>query len=126
MADLFDAEDLRTFMQVPAVDAGTVARVRRFATGWLLNATRLTSFPDPAPDDLWAWAVELAAIAYRNPSAFTNASIDDFSVGFDGARRKEILDAARAAYSGASLPSYEFPEWDWHWVATPVTSTLTQ
>jgi len=124
VADLFDSEDLRTFMQVPTIDAGTLARVRRFATGWLMTATRLTSFPSPVPDDLWAWAVELAAIAYHNPDGATSESIDDYSRSNDANRRMEILKAAAAAYSGASLPTYFFPEWDWHWTTTPAT-TLT-
>lgn len=127
MADLFDLVDLPSWLQVPSVDTETATRVRRYASGWLLNATRLSPWPpDPVPDDIWAWAIELAAIAFRNPDGATSESIDDYSRSNDAARRKEILDTARMAYSGAATPTYFFPDWDWHWTTTPVTSPLTQ
>lgn len=126
-ADLFDLVDLPSWLQVPAVDTETATRVRRAASGWLYGATRLASWPVPIPDDLWAWALELAAIAYRNPDATTSESIDDHSVSWDRARRKEILDAARMAYasSGTSGPLYSFPDIDWHWVVVPVVPDVT-
>ena len=126
MADLFDLVDLPSWLQVPSVDTETATRVRHYASGWLLNATRLTSWPpDPVPDDIWAWAIELAAIAFRWPDGTSSESIDDYSRSADAARRKEILDAARMAYSGASVPQYSFPDWDWHWTTVPTTNPLT-
>jgi len=105
------------------VDTETATRVRRYASGWLLSATRLTPWPpNPVPDDIWAWGIELAGIAFRNPTGYSSESIDDYARGDDAGRRTEILAAARAAYSGASLPLYSFPDPDWHWVAVPVTS----
>lgn len=127
MSDLFDLVDLPSWLQVPSVDTETATRVRRYASGWLLNATRLTPWPPvPVPDDIWAWAIELAAIAFRNPDGATSESIDDYARGNDAARRREILDAARMAYSGAATPTFSFPEWDWHWVSSPATDPLTQ
>ncbi len=124
MADLFDLIDLPPWLQVPAVNAETATRVRRYASGWLLNATRLTPWPPvPVPDDIWAWAIELAAIALRNPDGASSESLDDYSRSNDTARRKEILDAAKAAYSAAGTPTYSFPDPDWHWTVTP-TPTL--
>jgi hypothetical protein len=124
MADLFDLVDLPSWLQVPQVDTETATRVRRYASGWLMTATKITSWPSPVPDDLWAWGIELAGIAFRNPSAASSESVDDYSVSYDRARRKEILDAAALAYGGASAPQYSFPEWDWSWTATP-TGTIT-
>lgn len=127
MADLFDLGDLPPWLQVPTVDPATATRVRRYASGLLLNATRLTPWPpDPVPDDIWAWAIELAAIAMRNPSGASSESIDDYARSNDTARRKEILDAARLAYSGASVPTYSFPDPDWHWTVVPATLTILQ
>jgi hypothetical protein len=127
MADLFDLVDLPSWLQVPSVDTETATRVRRYASGWLKNATQLTVWPpDPVPDDIWAWAIELAAIAFRNPAGASNESIDDYSVGHDTARRKEILAEARLAYSTASVAQYSFPDWDWHWTVTTDTTTLLQ
>jgi hypothetical protein len=126
MADLFDLVDLPSWLQVPQVDTETATRVRRAASGWLLGATRLTPWPDPVPDDLWAWAVELAAIAFRNPTSNSSESQDDYSVSYnDMNRRREILAAAKAAYSpGAAGPMYSFPAWDWHWTVVPSTNNL--
>jgi hypothetical protein len=125
MADLFDLTDLPSWLQVPNVDTETATRVRRYASGWLKTATQLTDWPSPVPDDLWAWGIELAGIAFRNPTGNSSQSIDDHSVSFDNGRRQEILDAARAAYSGAGTPQYFFPEWDWSWETT-TTSTVTE
>jgi len=124
MADLFDLVDLPSWLQVSEVDTETATRVRRYASGWLLAATRLSAWPNPVPDDLWAWAIELAGIAYRNPDATASESIDDHSVTWDKERRKEILAAARIAYSGSSTPLYSFPDPDWHWTVVP-SATLT-
>lgn len=127
MTDLFALDDLRYYLNVAAVDTEPMTRARRYASGWLLNATRLTPWPPSlVPDDIWAWAVELAAIAYRNPAGAASESIDDYNVSYDAERRKEILDAARLAYSGAGVASYSFPDWDWHWDITPVVDPLTQ
>lgn len=126
MADLFDLADLPSYLQVPSVDTETATRVRRYASGWLLNATRLSPWPPaPVPDDIWAWAIELAAIAFRNPAGAASESIDDYNVSYDAERRQQILDSARAAYSGAGAPSYSFPAPDWHWDTVPVADPLT-
>jgi hypothetical protein len=123
--DLFDLVDLPSWLQVPQVDTETATRVRRAASGWLMAATRLAAWPNPVPDDLWAWAIELAAIAFRNPAAAASESIDDYSVSYDRARRAEILKAAALAYSGANVPLYSFPEVDWHWAAVPFLPSTT-
>lgn len=127
MADLFDLIDLPSWLQAPQVDTETATRARRYASGWLKHATQLTTWPPvPVPDDIWAWAIELAGIAMRNPTGLASQSLDDHSVSYDNSRRQEILDAARAAYSGASVPLYSFPDPDWHWDVVPTVSVLTQ
>lgn len=124
MADLFDLVDLPSWLQVPSVDTETATRVRRFASGWLMQATGLTSWPTPVPDDLWAYAIELAAIAYFNPSGLSSESLDDHNVSYSAERRDQILAAARATYrTGATQPQGSFPAWDWSWTAT-TPSTL--
>lgn len=116
MADLFDLGDLPKWLQVPQIDPDEAAVVRRAATGWLQDATGLTEWPDPAPDRLWAWAIELAAIARRNPDGTFSERVDDYQVNLDRLRRAEILNAARAAYNTSSgQPQFSFPEPDWHW-----------
>jgi hypothetical protein len=127
MAALFTDADLALWLQVPSVDSQTAASVRRAASGWLMRATGVTPWPpDPTiPDDIWAWAVELAAIAFRNPDGAGSESIDDHSVSWDRQRRLDILREARTAYSTGGAPLGDFPAWDWSWVAVPTTSSIT-
>lgn len=121
MADLFDLGDLPSWLQVPEVDEQTAMRARRAANGWLQDATGLTVWPDPVPDRLWAWAIELAAIAYRNPGAAASERVDDYEYVADRARRAEILETARRAYPPvAAQPQWSFPEPDWSWSSTTV------
>lgn len=125
MADLFALEDLPSWLQVPSVDTDTATRVRKAAQGWLAQATGLTAWPSPVPDQLWAWALELAAIAYNNPGAVNTEQIDDYQVSYgDRMRRAEILKAARAAYNTGAQPQYSFPDADWHWTTAVSLSAL--
>lgn len=121
MPDLFALTDLPSWLQVPEVDTETAIRVRRSASGWLSSATGLSAWPDPVPDDLWTWGLELAAIAFRNPDAVLSESIDDAQALFDRQRRAQILAAAKASYGAAGSPLFSFPEPDWHWEAVTVT-----
>ena len=99
-----------------SVDTETATRVRRYASGWLQAATQVTPWPpDPVPDDIWAWAIELAAIAFRNPTGAASEAIDDYNISWDAARREQILMAAKVAYGGTSAPVYSFPLPDWSW-----------
>lgn len=125
MADLFALEDLPSYLQVAEVDTETATRMRRYASGWLMSATGLTSWPDPVPDALWAWGIELAAIVYYNPSGLSAEQLDDYRAQYSAERRTEILTAARKTYNtGAGQPSFAFPEWDWEWKAS-TTSVVT-
>lgn len=126
MADLFDLADLPSWLQVPEVDTETATRVRRYASGWLQSATGVTPWPpDPVPDDIWAWAIELAAIAFRNPAGAASQSVDDYNVSYDATRRAEILRRAASVYNtGSRSPQHSFPEPDWHWIAVPVPDPL--
>lgn len=124
MADLFDLVDLPSWLQVPQVDTETATRVRRVVNGWLQDATGLSVWPDPVPDRLWAWAVELAGIAYRNPGGDVVQTTGAVSTQFgDRVRRTEILVAARRAYNTALQPVGSFPEPDWSWETTTTSST---
>ena len=128
MADLFALDEFASYIQQD-VDTSTATVVRRVASGWLMSATGLSSWPNPVPDDLWTWALELAAIAYRNPSRSSMEAIDDYTIekdmSMDAARQQEILTAARNGYGGANVPQYEFPDPDWHWSTAPPSSAIT-
>jgi hypothetical protein len=119
VADLFTLEELASYLQQD-LDASTATNVRRIASGWLRSATALADWPSPVSDQLFAWGLELAAIAYRNPEGLTSERVDDYQASYDASRRLEILAAARRDYSGAGAPTYSFPEPDWHWTAVAV------
>jgi hypothetical protein len=124
-ADLFTNAEFASYLREPdpGVDNSSTDVVRRLAAGWLKSATGLADFTAPVDDQLFGWALELAAIAYRNPDGLASESIDDYQASWDRARRKDILEAARRTYSGAGQPLFEFPEPDWHWTVTPVSAT---
>lgn len=126
MADIFELSDLPSWLQIPNVDIETATRVRRYANGWLMSATGLSSWPDPIPDDLWAWAIELAGIAYRNPTALSSETVGDYTYSADRAAKEAILAEAKAKYNTSSgSPQYNFPAWDWQWTSVEPTNTLT-
>jgi len=123
MADLFTIEEFASYLQQD-VDTSSAVVARRVASGWLMSATGQTSF-DTVDDRLFGWAIELAAIAFRNPDGAASESTDDHNVSWDRARRTDILAEARTSYGSAGTPLYDFPAWDWHWTAVPVTDPLT-
>jgi hypothetical protein len=128
VADLFDLGDLPSWLrQDPGVDTESATRVRRYVNGWLQDATGLTDWPSPVPDRLWAWAIELAALVWDNPTAKWTQTVDDSTDVFDRGpqgRRQEILAAARRAYNTAGKPQGSFPDPDWHWSVVPTVSSL--
>jgi hypothetical protein len=122
MAELFELEDLAGLLREgDEFDEAAATVARRVVSGWLRNSTQLTTWPDPVPDDLYGWAIELTAMFYGNPTALASEAIDDYRATMDRARRADILAAAQAAYSGAAQPQYEFPEPDWHWSSVEST-----
>lgn len=123
MADLFTIDEFASYIQ-QEVDTSSATVARRVASGWLLAATGLSTLPDPVTDQLFAWAIELAAIAWRNPDGAASESTDDHSVTWDRARRADILTAAKTAYGNAGKPQYSFPDPDWHWTVVPTVWPL--
>ncbi|WP_433078873.1 hypothetical protein ACQP1P_38585 [Dactylosporangium sp. CA-052675] len=123
MADLFTPEEFASYLQQD-VDTSSAIVARRVASGWLLSATGLTSFTT-VDDRLFAWGLELAAIAYRNPDGAASESVDDHNVTWDRQRRKDILTEVRTSYGTSGQPSYSFPDPDWHWTVVPAGNQLT-
>ncbi|BEL07833.1 hypothetical protein Q0Z83_060240 [Actinoplanes sichuanensis] len=123
MADLFELTDLASYLQRADLDVETAVRARRIASGKLRSATRLAAWPDPVPDDLWTWAVELAGLAYNNPELLATETTGAVSSTWERGRQAEILAAARETYGGpggipAGGPLFSFPEPDWRWSST--------
>ena len=125
MADLFTLEDLAAFLREdfppddpalpngPSKAAASAQRARRVAHGQLRAATGLREWPAPAPDDLWAWGVELAALAWDNPRGRATSTTGAVSDAWIVTRRREILAEAARRYgpsgSGAPGPAGLFP-----------------
>ncbi|MFT4081184.1 MAG: hypothetical protein QM638_01230 [Nocardioides sp.] len=107
MTTLFTADDLTSWLHKPVTEAdATVAE--RVVWGWLKPILKLDERPDPVPDELFGWAIELGGIAHENPGGFTTNTSGPFSVQFDAARRTAILEEV-AQSVGAGKPTGSFP-----------------
>lgn len=115
-------DDLETFLQQGPLDAAATSVARRVAAGWLQAATKLATWPDPLPDDLWSWALELAGLAYVNPEGLATDTTGGTTSTWERGRRSAILAEARQAYGAAATgraPLFSFPDPDWSWRAVP-------
>ncbi|MER7164501.1 hypothetical protein ABT336_00260 [Micromonospora sp. NPDC000207] len=116
MPDLFDLGDLPLWLQVPQVKEESATLYRRAVDGWLRTATGLAEWPDPVPDDLWGWAIELAGMVVENPTMASAETVGGVQTQFGNrARRAEILAEARRTYNAAGKPMHSFPAPDWTW-----------
>jgi hypothetical protein len=108
VADLFELSELAASLQMD-LDTASAIEARRKAQGWLAAATRITEWPSPPPEDLRAWAMELAALAYDNPSGL-ESEVDGRVTSVWGRRRRgEILLEAKRTY-GHTGPMGSFPQ----------------
>jgi hypothetical protein len=107
VADLFQIVELASLLQRD-VQAGGAYAAEMVAATWLRSATGLSAFPDPLPDDLHGWGLELAALVYNSftPSGGVVSPVDPVA-------RARILAAAGAAYgpdgAGSGGPQGCFP-----------------
>lgn len=108
MAGLVREGELETFLHhsvIPQFERTAI----RVAEGWLRSVTpSLAQWPDPVPEDLWAWAIELTSIAYSNPQGLLTRTAGEETQVWAATRRQEILDAAAEAYGGTP-PQGSFP-----------------
>lgn len=112
MADLFDLPALANKLQTE-VEVGSATEARRIAQAWLASATRLSEWPTPVPEDLRAWAIELASLIYDNPSWLETEQTDGTVARWALSRRAEILTEARSRYGTSDIaghPLGAFPE----------------
>jgi len=110
MSELFSAADLAGYLHTQ-VDAAQAAVTERVVFGWIKGATNITERPDPVPDDLWAWAVELGALQYSNPEGLRSTVSDNTGSTWAQDRREAILTSIKNAYGtgSAAQPSGSFP-----------------
>ena len=119
---LFELEDLENYLQQGPLNEASVLVARRVTSGWLRAATKLQTWPDPVPDDLYGWALELAGLVYNNPEGLITDTTGGVTATWERGRRDAILDLARSTYGdpdtgAAGGPLFSFPEPDWSWTA---------
>ncbi len=99
---LFSSTELQDFLG-QTVTSSSAAMAERVAAGWLTEATGVDQWPDPPPAQVFAWAIELGAIAHENPTALASRSVDGITDAYSRDRYSQILAAARE--SSLSSPS---------------------
>lgn len=110
---LFSPDELAAWLQYE-VEPTSAAQVERVVAGWLSEATGLDAFPDPLPPVLYAWAVELAGIAYENPTSMTDDQAGETRSAWADRKRQILLSATAwgqrtSGTSAAPLPRGRFP-----------------
>lgn len=107
---LFTEVDLGRFVQED-VSAETATVVERVVWGWLKPVLGVDERPVPASEQLWAWALELGAIAYENPSGLSSYQLGAEQRSYSAERRTAILAEVQQWGTGtpASAPRGSFP-----------------
>lgn len=112
---LFTNEELEAWLQY-RVNAPTAAIVEQVVAGWLSSATNLASLPAEPPPALKAWAIELAGIAYENPTSMSDDQTEQLRSAWMDRRRQILLDVREWAktlspveVSAGPLPKGSFP-----------------
>lgn len=106
---LFTGSELADFLHKDVGDREAVT-AERVVWGWIKPLLKLDDRPDPVPDELFSWAIELGAIAFENPTGRAGQANGPFSVQY-GTRRDEILQAIKQSTltTGGQLPKGNFP-----------------
>lgn len=96
---LFTAKDLADWLHRSVTPEGS-AVAEKVVWGWLQPLLKPATEvrPDPVPDKLFSWALELGGIAYVNPEGLSQYQLEDETTIYGSERRDEIL--ALAASGG--------------------------
>lgn len=114
MATLFTNAELTELLGKEITET-RAALVERVVWGWLKPVLGWPERPETIPDDLFAWALQLGAIACENPAGLDAKTIGPFSEQYSEERRLAILDEiARSDLptgpaAGAHRPAGCFP-----------------
>lgn len=109
MTPLFTADDLTSWLGRDVTE-GKAATIEQVVWGWLKPALKAETRPSAVPDEVFSWAIELAAIAHENPAGLSSQQLGDEQQAFSIERRNEILREASSGASGGALsPRSNFP-----------------
>ena len=105
MTEQLTAAQLGDHLQAVLVPASADIAIRR-AVSWLADASGRTDLSATAlPADLWGDALELAGIAYDNPTSRASEQVGSSATSWPiASRRDQILDAVRARYGRSRTP----------------------
>lgn len=92
-----------------AFDAERAELAIRVAGGWLRRVTGPAPWPDPPPEDLWSGYLELAGLAYDNPTSMAQRGTGAETDGYVITRRAEILADVAASLRASPAPVGVFP-----------------
>lgn len=99
MATFFDAAKLTRFLRYPVTDPvskESAELAKQVALGWLSAATDVDDWEPYAQDNRVAtWVLELAGIAYENPTSMTADGAGEVSSAWQRDRRAQILERAQ-------------------------------
>lgn len=104
---LFTAEELAEYLGTTVTEARAYM-VERIVWGWLKPVLALTDRPDPVSDEVFSWAIELAAIVHENPAGLSSQQLGPGSQTYSLERRQEIL--AEVAAGGGSITTVHAPQ----------------
>lgn len=104
-SQLFTSADLGAVLQSTVTEASAVT-AERLAWGWLKPVLGVDERPDPVSPELWAWAVQLGAIAHENPALLSAYQLGDERSQYSDEARQQILALAAA---GGQVPSGGVP-----------------
>lgn len=122
--DLFTLEELRAFLRYAPDDEfapDSVQQAHDMAASWIADAADVDDVAElwdgSVPKRLKGWAIELAAIAYENPTSAGEDSAAESSTSWRVDRRAQILarvtqwaiSTGRSSTSSAPLPTGSFP-----------------
>lgn len=112
---LFTNDELTELIGKPVTEA-RAAMVERVVWGWLKPVLGWTEQPTEIPDELFAWALQLGAIACENPTGLDAKTVGPFKEEYSEERRLAILDEVTRSTlptgpgAAAHQPTGCFPE----------------
>lgn len=106
---IVSSDELLAHSQRVDIDDQTAQTAVRMSSAWLADETRIIPWPpNPLPEILWSWCLELATLIVANPESKTQRGVGGVSEGWATVRRDQILALARARFAATAKPIGSF------------------